>query len=435
MIAPAIPKDESERLSALYKLKILDTSAEERFERIVNLTADFFSMPICYVAFVDSDRQWLKASCGLNFKQSDRSVSFCGHTINYDDLLIVPDATKDERFHDNPLVIGEPHIRFYAGVPLRSIEGKKIGTLCIAHKEASNISAGSITHLISLAGLVEDQVNLYDSIYLKNEILEKKNRIESQSKMIEQSISCARNIQISTLQSEAEFYEMIPNSLFFHEAKDILSGDFFLVKEIGNLRYIAVADSTGHGVPGALVSITCYNALETSIKEEHSEDLGKILDRTNELVIERFTSLHRELNDGMDISIICHNTENNTFHFAAANNPAYLFKKSENGCYSELTELKADKQPIGRYLKRKNFTTTCVKIEEGDALYMCSDGAQDQFGGPENRKFNRKNLRGLLTYMQKHDQEDRIDIFTKQFYDWKGKVRQTDDVLLMGLFF
>ncbi|MEL7001324.1 MAG: SpoIIE family protein phosphatase [Bacteroidota bacterium] len=435
MIAPAIPKDESERLSALYKVKILDSSPEERFDRIVNLTSDFFNMPICYVAFVDHDRQWLKASCGLNFKQSDRSVSFCGHTINYDDILIVPDASKDERFHDNPLVVNEPHIRFYAGVPIRSIDGKKIGTLCIAHREPADMNKDQIDHLISLASLTEDQVNLFDSIYLKNEILEKKNRIECQSKMIEQSITCARNIQISTLQSEAELYELVPNSLFFHEAKDTLSGDFFLAKEIGKYRYVAVADSTGHGVPGALVSITCYNALETAINEEQSEDLGGILDRTNELVVARFTSLHRELNDGMDVSIICHNIENNTFHFAAANNSAYLFKKSEKGCYSELTELKADRQPIGRYLRRKKFTTHCVKIDEGDALYMCSDGAQDQFGGPDNRKFTRKRLRGLLTYMQKHDQEDRIDIFSQQFYEWKGQRRQTDDVLLMGLFF
>ncbi len=435
MIAPAIPKNESERLSALYKLKILDSPAEERFNRIVNLTADFFSMPICYIAFVDSDRQWLKASCGLNFKQSDRSASFCGHTIHYDDILVIPDAKRDERFHDNPLVIGEPHIRFYAGVPLKSIEGEKIGTLCIANRYAMNMGQKEVEHLKSLAALVEDQVNLYDSVYLKNEILEKKNRIECQSKMIEQSISCARNIQISTLQSEAELYEMIPYSLLFHEAKNVLSGDFFLIQEVGDLMYIAVADSTGHGIPGALVSITCYSALETAIKEERSEDLGKILDRTNELVIQRFTSLHRELNDGMDLSIICFNQSNNTFHFAAANNPAYLFKKSEEGCYSELTILKADKQPIGRYFRRKEFTTSCVKIEEGDALYMCSDGIQDQFGGPDNRKFSRQNLRGLLTYMQKHDQEERIDIFTQQFMEWKGNTRQTDDILLLGLFF
>lgn len=435
MISPAIPEDESERLSALYKLKILDSPAEERFERIIDITADFFSMPICYIAIIDHDRQWLKASCGLNFMESNRSVSFCGHTINYDDILIVPDTKLDERFHDNPLVIKEPFIRFYAGIPLRTIDGKKIGTLCIADKAPAGLDDKQVRQFMNLATFAEDQINLYDSIYLKNEIIEQKRHIESQSLKIEQSITCARNIQISTLQSETELSDLIPNSFVFQKAKSVLSGDFFLAIQVGHLKYIAAADCTGHGVPGAMVSITCYNALEKAIQEDGSEDVGKILDRTNEMVIDRFTSKHNNLKDGMDIFMICLNTQDNTIHYVGANNPGYFFRKSKETGAPELTVLEANRQPIGRFTKKRDFSTQKIDIENGDAIYMCSDGFQDQFGGPDNRKYGRKNLRDLFTQMQTQPQKERLTILTNNFDKWKGEYKQIDDILVIGLFF
>ena len=132
MIAAPIPNDDTERLAALHALDLLDTPPEERFDRITRLLTLVMRVPMAFLSLVDADRQWFKASCGLSTPQTPRAVSFCGHAILSDEAMVVPDAVEDERFRDNPLVTGEPHIRFYAGQPLHGPGGHKVGTLCIA---------------------------------------------------------------------------------------------------------------------------------------------------------------------------------------------------------------------------------------------------------------------------------------------------------------
>lgn len=131
MIEPAIPADEPYRLAALHALSLLDTPREPDFNAIVELGQALFDVPTCLVTLVDTDRQWFKASVGLEAAETPRAVSFCGHAILQPDVFVVPDATRDERFHDNPLVTGPPHIRFYAGAPIRLPSGYTIGTVCI----------------------------------------------------------------------------------------------------------------------------------------------------------------------------------------------------------------------------------------------------------------------------------------------------------------
>lgn len=186
MIAAAIPENESDRLVELHKLRILDTPPEERFDRIVALAADHFNVPICYVSFVDSDRQWLKASVGLEFQQTARNVSFCAHTLVSDeDCLIVPDATQDERFFDNPMVTDSPNIRFYAGASIKTIDGFKIGTLCLAHQQPMSLTQNGMRHLQNLAAMIEDLIQLYDSVHLKTQIARQKSQISQQKQEIE----------------------------------------------------------------------------------------------------------------------------------------------------------------------------------------------------------------------------------------------------------
>ena len=117
IVAPPLP-GEQERLADLRALKILDTPPEERFDRIVKLASDVFEAPIAYIALVDAERQWFKAKCGVDANETSRRISFCSHTVSQNEPLIIPDAAADERFHDNPLVVDDPHIRFYAGHPL-----------------------------------------------------------------------------------------------------------------------------------------------------------------------------------------------------------------------------------------------------------------------------------------------------------------------------
>lgn len=131
MIEPPTPDDDAERVAALRRLGVLDTAPERVFDDLVLVAQALFGTPIALISLIDADRQWFKANIGLPARETPRSVSFCGHAIAHDAALIVPDATEDPRFHDNPLVTGGPNIRFYAGQPLRLPDGHKIGTLCV----------------------------------------------------------------------------------------------------------------------------------------------------------------------------------------------------------------------------------------------------------------------------------------------------------------
>lgn len=131
MIKPPTPAREKERLALLHEMLLLDTPPERRLDRIVEFASTEFAVPICLISLVDSERQWFKARVGLSACETPRDISFCGHALDSDDILQVPDALLDERFHDNPLVTGPPHIRFYAGAPLAGPDGLAIGTLCL----------------------------------------------------------------------------------------------------------------------------------------------------------------------------------------------------------------------------------------------------------------------------------------------------------------
>lgn len=161
MIEPAIPRDEEKRLAALRALGLLDSPADKAFDEIVELTRLLLDVPMALVSLVDSDRQWFKAAAGVGVCETSRSVSFCAHAIHEDDVFVVPDASFDPRFHDNPLVAGEPHIRFYAGFPLRLPSGHRIGTLCALSPVArEEFDAAGRRKMQLLGGLVLDAIEL-----------------------------------------------------------------------------------------------------------------------------------------------------------------------------------------------------------------------------------------------------------------------------------
>ena len=131
MKTPEIPPNELARLQTLRSFDILDTPQEERFDRLTRMARRLFDAPIALVSLVDKDRQWFKSRIGLPVSETPRDISFCGHSILGEEVFIIPDASSDERFQDNPLVIDKPNIRFYAGCPLRALNGTQMGTLCI----------------------------------------------------------------------------------------------------------------------------------------------------------------------------------------------------------------------------------------------------------------------------------------------------------------
>lgn len=154
MIAAPIPTDDERRLQALRQLLILDTPPEERFDRVVRFAAEEFDMPIVLVSLVDAERQWFKARVGLDLCETDRGSSFCGHAIARPQVMVVEDTHLDERFHDNPLVLGAPHIRFYAGATLQLPGGQIVGTLCMIDHRPRTLDEMDLAIFGSLRDLV-----------------------------------------------------------------------------------------------------------------------------------------------------------------------------------------------------------------------------------------------------------------------------------------
>jgi PAS domain S-box-containing protein len=171
MQEPAIPSDELQRLAGLYALNILDTPPEERYNRIVRLAARIFKVPIALISLVDKERQWFKACVGLDVTETSRRISFCGHAINSKELLIVEDALLDPRFDDNPLVTGEPFVRFYAGYPLTGRDGYRLGTLCLIDRTPRSFTPEELESLLDLGRMVEDELFVGDLTIILEEKL------------------------------------------------------------------------------------------------------------------------------------------------------------------------------------------------------------------------------------------------------------------------
>lgn len=178
MQEPQCPLNEQERLQALRSLRVLDTPFEERFDRITRLAADLFEVPIALVSLVDANRQWFKSCMGLDARETDRNISFCGHAILGAEILMIPDARADARFADNPLVVGEPHIRFYAGAPLTLEGGERVGTLCLIDRQPRRLSEREQGQLKALAEMVERELQLGSAISLAVQ-LEREQRFKS----------------------------------------------------------------------------------------------------------------------------------------------------------------------------------------------------------------------------------------------------------------
>lgn len=160
LITPNFPSDEQKRLETLRSLAVLDTPPEERFDRLTRMAKRLFDVPIALVSLIDENRQWFKSCVGIDASETPRDISFCGHAILSDEILVVPNALLDTRFADNPLVTGDPNIRFYAGRPLKAPNGSRLGTLCIIDRQPRNLSQEDLNVLSDLASIVERELSV-----------------------------------------------------------------------------------------------------------------------------------------------------------------------------------------------------------------------------------------------------------------------------------
>jgi serine phosphatase RsbU (regulator of sigma subunit) len=258
-------------------------------------------------------------------------------------------------------------------------------------------------------------------------IIEKqKHLVEENQKEIIDSITYARRLQQAILPADSEIKKYLPDSFIYYHPKGIVAGDFYWMEHLGNTTFIAAADSTGHGVPGAMVSVVCSNALNRAVKEFGLRDTGKILDKTRELVLETFEKSGEEIKDGMDISLMAIDKTKQEGFWSGANNPLWYITNNE------LKEIKADKQPIGKTDNPKSFTIHTLNIKAGDIFYLMTDGYPDQFGGIKGKKFKYKQLKENLLINSSKPLEEQKKLLSQAFDDWKGNLEQVDDVTIMG---
>jgi serine phosphatase RsbU (regulator of sigma subunit) len=227
--------------------------------------------------------------------------------------------------------------------------------------------------------------------------------------------------------------ERFKDSFVLYLPKDIVAGDFYWMEvlEDSDTIFFAVCDCTGHGVPGAFVSVICSNALNKTVREFGIRNPSEILDKVSEIVSFDLSLNNEdddEIMDGMDISFCALNVKTNYLQWSGANNPFWLIKKS-----GELIEIKADKQPIGKSHNRKKFTNHEMQLEIGDAFYLLSDGYADQFGGIDEIKFQRSKLKQLLIENHHQPLNEQGNVLLKTILDWKGNSEQTDDICVVGI--
>ncbi|HLP13680.1 MAG TPA: tetratricopeptide repeat protein [Flavobacteriales bacterium] len=276
-------------------------------------------------------------------------------------------------------------------------------------------------------------------IYQKNkkakaEISSQKIYIEQRNLEVMDSIKYASRIQNAILPPAEQMKKLMPEHFVLYLPKDIVSGDFYWIEEKGDNLFFAVVDCTGHGVPGAFMSIVGRNGLNEAVSVMGLSSASDILNFLNKYVNE---TLHQKfenstIRDGMDIALCVFNKKTRILDFAGANNPVWVHRANTY----DLVEVNGDKQPIGNFIgvgKEKPFTKKSVEIAQGDTVYLFSDGYADQFGGPKGKKMKYKRLKDLIISVCREKTDKQREELMKNFNSWKGDLEQLDDVCVIGV--
>lgn len=290
-----------------------------------------------------------------------------------------------------------------------------------------------------IAGLVAFAVFAF-FMYKRFKITEKQNRIineqkqivEQQKHMVEESqkevldsINYAKRIQYALLANDELLTENLRSHFILFKPKDIVSGDFYWATKHNNRFYLAVCDSTGHGVPGAFMSLLNIGFLSEAIKEKNIIEPHKIFDFVRQRLIESISK--EEQQDGMDGILICIEESSNVITYAAAHNAPILVRENE------LLELPKDKMPVGKGERVSEFNLHSIEVKQGDILYLYTDGYADQFGGEKGKKFKYKTLNNLLLSIHTLNLDDQAEALNQKFNSWRDKLDQVDDVLVVGI--
>lgn len=254
-----------------------------------------------------------------------------------------------------------------------------------------------------------------------------KQEVDEKNKEILDSIKYAKRIQGSIFPPSRIFKEAFKEGFVLYEPKDIVAGDFYWMSNIKDTVFFTVADCTGHGVPGALLSVVCSNVINKVVNELNQNKPDVILNQITELLEEKFSTGEVDIQDGMDISFCSYHKKTKELQYAGANNSIYIIRSGE------LTELKPDKQPIGKFSNRKPFTNHKIQLIENDCIYLFTDGFADQFGGEKGKKFKYSRFKEKLIEIHTQPMSSQLAELSKTFALWKANTEQIDDVCIMGV--
>lgn len=266
----------------------------------------------------------------------------------------------------------------------------------------------------------------------EEKLLTSNNALSEKNRAITDSILYAQRIQRSILQTRQYVQQIAKDSFVLYKPKDIVSGDFYFFHQDEEHKYIVAVDCTGHGVPGAMMSMVANSIIKDIL-------LHKKIKSASQLLYEMDLELYKSINaydgtdvsyDGMDVAVACIHKKTNRLHYAGAFRPGLIIRKNN------FIELKANRYPLGFYNNvKKVFEEQVILLQPNDMLYLFTDGYVDQFGGERNRKMNRKNFKELLLTMHRMNVEEQEAFLDYSFNNWKQNNEQTDDVLIVGLRF
>ncbi len=264
---------------------------------------------------------------------------------------------------------------------------------------------------------------LEDMVAIRTSQLERKN------KDILDSLNYAKNIQKAFLPKKTDLFNLFPNSLIIYKPKDIVSGDFYWYKDYSDRVILAAADCTGHGVPGALMSIICIEKLNNVIlKSRHPSEILEKLNRSIKIALKQ-SDINVRNNDGMDIAVCSIDKKNRTVLFAGANRPLWIIRKG----HTSIEEIKATKKAIGGHTEdSQHFASHKIKLQAGDIFYIFSDGYADTFNG-KNKKMTTKKFKEVLWCMRNKDMSEQKKHLENFIERWKGEMEQVDDILVIGI--
>jgi serine phosphatase RsbU (regulator of sigma subunit)/CHASE3 domain sensor protein len=292
----------------------------------------------------------------------------------------------------------------------------------------------------------------YEQLVSKTELLEYHQKLLiEKNKNILDSLRYAERIQRALMPSKILFHHIVPDAFIYFQPKDIVSGDFYFTLEMNENIYFAVADCTGHGVPGAFVSIVGIHAIHRALNEFKLIEPSDILNKVNEIVEKDISSYGETIiNDGMDIALCKYDKKNKTLSYSGANLPVWIVeqeitedlvlaenfdskKLKKKFSTSQIREIKGDNQPIGHIQNRTPFTNHALSFKKGSMLYIFSDGYADQFGGPAGKKYKYTRLRNLLLEINEFPVTQQKQLVKDAFVGWKGDSEQVDDVCVLGI--